>query len=66
MIDERRVKSEEAYSTVGTHWATGGQRAPLKSNQRWGPRREREFIARLLRGELVQALSRELGVEICP
>ena len=70
MQDERRVKSEVVGFTHGAPGATGvmptagGQSGPLKPNQRWSARRKREVVLRLLRGESVQVLSRELGVEI--
>ena len=37
---------------------------PLAPGQRWSVARKREVVLRLLRGESVEALSRELGVEI--
>ena len=37
---------------------------PQKPGQRWSLARKREIVLRLLRGEPVEALSRELGVEI--
>jgi len=37
---------------------------PLGPGQRWGARRKREVVLRVLRGEALEALSRELGVEI--
>ena len=37
---------------------------PLRPGQRWSAGRKREVVLRLLRGESVQALSRELAVEI--
>ena len=37
---------------------------PLKPGQRWSLARKREIVLRLLRGEPVEAMSRELGVEI--
>ena len=37
---------------------------PLAEGQRWSVARKREVALRLLRGESVDALSRELGVEI--
>jgi hypothetical protein len=40
--------------------ATGG----LAPGQRWSAARKREVVLRMLRGESVEALSRELGVEI--
>jgi transposase-like protein len=70
MVDERRVMSEVMGLTEGAPGATGvkpitgSQSGPLKSNQRWSARRKGEVVLRLLRGESVQALSRELGVEI--
>ena len=36
----------------------------LGAHERWSARRKREVVLRLLRGEPVDALSRELGVEI--
>ena len=70
MVDERGVMSEVVGSTEEARGATGvkpttvSQSGPLKSNQRWSARRKGEVVLRLLRGESVQALSRELGVEI--
>lgn len=40
--------------------ATGG----LAPGQRWSVARKREVVLRLLRGESVEAISRELGIEI--
>ena len=37
---------------------------PLAHNQRWTVTRKREVVMRLLRGEPVELLSRELGVEV--
>ena len=37
---------------------------PLAEGQRWSAGRKREVVLRLLRGESVDALSRELSVEI--
>jgi len=52
----------------GARRATGASpRAAVGSlgpGQRWSLRRKREVVLRLLRGESVDALSRELGVEI--
>lgn len=41
--------------------AAGG---PLGPGQRWSARRKREVVLRVLRGESLEALSRELGVEL--
>lgn len=40
------------------------KQGPLGPNERWSVRRKREVALRLLRGEPLDALSRELGVEI--
>ena len=39
---------------------TGG----LAPGQRWSAARKREVVLRMLRGEPIEALSRELGIEI--
>jgi len=46
--------------------STGDARAagPLEPGQRWSVNRKREVVLRLLRGESVDALSRELGIEV--
>jgi transposase len=46
--------SKEAVSKQGA----------LGPNERWSVRRKREVVLRLLRGEPLEALSREVGVEI--
>jgi len=40
------------------------KQGPLGPNERWSVRRKREVVLRLMRGEPVDTLSRELGVEI--
>jgi transposase-like protein len=48
-----------------TEAATGGATTgPLGPGQRWSVARKREVTLRLLRGESLEALSRELGVEL--
>lgn len=43
----------------------GPQRqGPLGPNQRWSARRKRDTVLRLLQGEPLDAVSREVGVEI--
>ena len=44
----------------------GAAVGPLAPGQRWSVARKREVTLRLLRGESLEALSRELGVEIYP
>jgi hypothetical protein len=43
---------------------TGAAAEPLGPGQRWSASRKREAVLRLLRGEPLEVLSRELGVEI--
>jgi transposase len=43
--------------------APGTPTGPLASGQRWTAARKREVVLRLLRGESLETLSRELGVE---
>jgi hypothetical protein len=69
------MKSNEERSEGGVEEAEGARRAtgasstgaaggPLAPGQRWSIARKREVMLRILRGEPVEALSRELGVEI--
>jgi hypothetical protein len=67
---------ENLKDTIGSGAAGGARRAtpaapepaaatgPLGPNQRWTVTRKREVAIRLLRGEPMDALARELGVEI--
>lgn len=50
----RKESSEETVLKQG----------PLGPHERWSARRKRDVVLRLLRGEPVATLSRELGVEI--
>ena len=57
------VAAEGARRATGA--ATGGTTAgPLEPGQRWSVARKREVTLRLLRGESLEAPSRELGVEM--
>ena len=51
---EKNASSESHLVPVG----------PLATGQRWSLARKREVALRLLRGEPIDALSRELGVEV--
>ncbi len=67
---------ENAKDTIGSGEAGGARRTspappepeaaagPLGPNQRWTVTRKREVALSLLRGEPMDALARELGVEI--
>src|SRR3982750_605349 len=49
----------------GTPLAGGGTRqGPLAPGQRWSAARKREVVLRLMRGESVELLSRELGLPL--
>jgi len=68
--------ADDTRQTNGSGPAEGARRAtgagpepaavagPLEPNQRWTVTRKREVVLRLLRGEPMDALGRELGVEI--
>ena len=65
------VQAEGSARTEGARRATGvpadGAAAgpgSLAPGQRWSASRKRDVVLRLLRGESLEALSREVGVEI--
>ena len=69
MSRSRGVRSKGSARTQGARRATGvsadgAASGPLGPGQRWSAGRKREVVMRLLRGEALDALSRELGVEI--
>ena len=68
MTDEKAGGREVGASSEGARRATGEDArgvagGPLAPGQRWSLTRKREVALRLLRGEPVEMLSRELGVE---
>ena len=69
MSRSRGVRSKGSARTKGARRATGvgadgAASGPLAPGQRWSAGRKQEVVMRLLRGEALDALSRELGVEI--
>ena len=71
MVGSRRVTTKPSARTEGARRATGvravGAAAgagPLTPGQRWSAGRKRDVVLRLLRGDSLAALSREVGVEI--
>ena len=71
-----RRKKKAAGKVVSVSGTEGARRAsvvadtleaepsgPLGPGQRWSARRKREVVLRVLRGESLETLSRELGVE---
>ena len=56
---------ERGRSPSGSEPNAGGlHEGPLPVNGRWSTRRKAEVVMRMLRGEPIDALSRELGVEV--
>lgn len=70
MAEETKKVEAVAGGTEGGRRPTGVPPAgaatvgPLAQGQRWSVARKREVVLRLLRGESVEALSREVGVEL--
>ena len=66
MSRKNRSKGGSPSRTQGARRATGESDGggALGPGQRWSAGRKREVVLRLLRGESLDALSRELGVEI--
>ncbi len=66
MSTKRRGKVRPSARTEGARRATGGgaDGGALAPGQRWSAGRKRDVVLRLLRGESLEALSREVGVEI--
>jgi len=68
---KREVRSKEVLPVESkgapgaTEDFTGGAApvGPLGPGQRWSAGRKRDVVLRLLRGESIEALSRELGIE---
>ena len=71
MVGSRRVTGAGSALTEGARRATGvsadgaavGSGA-LAPGQRWSASRKRDVVLRLLRGESLDAVSREVGVEV--
>ena len=71
MVRSRSVQVKASAGTEGARRATrvpadgaAGEAGPLAPAQRWSVGRKRDVVLRLLRGESLAALSREVGVEI--
>ena len=71
MREETTKVEVEAGATQGGRRPSGVAPAAvpvaggLAPGQRWSAARKREVVLRMLRGESVEALARELGAEIC-
>jgi transposase len=71
MARSRTEKRSGSARTEGARRATGvradaaaGREGGLGPGQRWSAGRKRDVVLRLLRGEALDAVSREVGVEI--
>ncbi len=71
MVRSSGVKAKASARTEGARRATGVRAGgapagagPLGPGQRWSTGRKRDVVLRVLRGESLDALSREVGVEI--
>ena len=67
--EQRNLEAGDGAMEVGRRPTgvspVGGEtKGGLAPGQRWSVARKREAVLRLLRGESVEGLSRELGVEI--
>ena len=68
-VEQRKLEAEAGAMEggrrpTGVAPAGGAMRGGLAPGQRWSAARKREVVLRMLRGESVEALSRELGIEI--
>lgn len=66
MRGKRGGKGRSSAAAEGARRAAGAgaDGGALRPGQRWSAGRKREVVLRLLRGESLDALSRELGVEL--
>ena len=64
MLHEERVGRVAPGSTQGARSATGGEPGAAAEVKRWSAGRKKEVVLRLLRGEPVDAVSREVSVPI--
>ena len=71
MVRSRSVKGPGSARTEGARRATGvradaaaGGAGALAPRQRWSASRKRDVVLRLLRGKSLDAVSREVGVEL--
>jgi len=62
--ETRREKEGEARLGEVTPIAGGLHQGPIGPKGRWSKKRKTEVVIRILRGEPLDSLSRELGVEI--
>lgn len=64
MLKESKVGGVAPGSVKGARSATGGEPGAAAEIKRWSAGRKKEVVLRLLRGESVDAISREVSVPI--
>jgi hypothetical protein len=64
MLNEKNVVGVAPGSLEGARRATGGEPGAAAEVKRWSAGRKKEVVLRLLRGESVDAMSREVSVPI--
>lgn len=64
MLNERNVGGVAPGSLEGARSARGGEPGAAAEVKRWSVGRKKEVVLRLLRGEPVDAVSREVSVPI--
>lgn len=65
MLNESKVDRVALGTLEGARSATGSAPSAAAEVKRWSAGRKKQVVLRLLRGESVDALSRELAVPIC-
>ena len=64
MLNEKNAGGVAPGSVEGARSATGGEPGAAAEVKRWSAARKKEVVLRLLRGEPVDAVSREVAVPI--
>jgi len=64
MLNETKVGGVAPGSLEGARSATGGEPGAAADVKRWSAGRKKDVVLRLLRGESIDAVSREVGVPI--
>ncbi len=64
MLNESKMGGVAPSSAEGARSATGGEPGAAAEVKRWSAGRKKEVVLRLLRGEPVDAVSREVSVPI--
>lgn len=65
MSNKSKIREIAPGSPEGARSATGGEAGAAAEVKRWSAGRKKDVVLRLLRGEPVDAVSREVGVPIC-